>query len=68
MVVSNVIINFVGDVRLQHLVLTLRLAIVPLSHGGFLREVQQKIAYVTWSSSSHFAIIIVSSGVGSYKW
>jgi hypothetical protein len=68
MVVSNVIINFVGDVRLQRLALTLGLAIVPSSHGGFLREVQQKTAYVTWSSSWLFAIIIVTSVAGSCKW
>jgi hypothetical protein len=37
-----VIINFVGNIRLQCLVLSLRLATVPSSHGGFLQEVQQK--------------------------
>jgi hypothetical protein len=37
--VFNVIINLAGNVRLQRLVLTVRLAIVPSSHGGFFREV-----------------------------
>jgi hypothetical protein len=35
-----VIINFVGCTRLQRLVLTLRLATVPSSHGGLFLEVQ----------------------------
>jgi hypothetical protein len=46
MAVFDVVINFVGSIRLQCFVVSLRLAIVPSSHGGFLEEVQQRKAYV----------------------
>jgi hypothetical protein len=65
---KHIIINFIGNIWLQHLVLRVRLAIVPSSHGDFLWEIQQKTAYVTWSSSWHFAVIIVTSGAGSCRW
>jgi hypothetical protein len=46
MAVFDVVINFVGSIRLQCFVVSLRLATMPSSHGGFLQEVQQKKAYV----------------------
>jgi hypothetical protein len=46
MAIFDVVINFVGSIRLQCSVVSLRLATVPSNHGGFLQEVQQRKAYV----------------------